>query len=198
MGVSVQALYHYVDSRDALLTALVTDAHNGLADAVDESARACAGRPPAERAVTVGLAYRRWALEHRSAFLLIFGTPVPGYRAPEDGPTSAAARRLGLVFRDVVFDGWTRDDIAAAALDPPATALDAQLGGLPQVEALGLPPSAFALLVTGWGQLHGLVMLEVLGHLPPMGDGAPDLYAFALGELVQRVRRDVDRARAGR
>ena len=40
VGMTVQSIYHYFDSRDALLTALVADAHHGLADAVQAAAEA--------------------------------------------------------------------------------------------------------------------------------------------------------------
>src|SRR3712207_4575855 len=82
VGVSVQALYHYFPSRDALVTALVTDAHHALAAAVAREAGRSAGATPKERLVAVGLAYRRWAAENRGPFLLAYGTPLPGYHAP--------------------------------------------------------------------------------------------------------------------
>ena len=40
VGMTVQSLYHYFDSRDALLSALVTDSHNALADAAEAAAAA--------------------------------------------------------------------------------------------------------------------------------------------------------------
>lgn len=51
----------------------------------------------------VGLAYREWAIANRARFLLIYGTPVPGYQAPADGSTTPAARRLGAALAGAVF-----------------------------------------------------------------------------------------------
>ena len=53
VGMTVQSLYHYFDSRDALLTALIGDAHHALADAAQAAADATRGAPPVESAVTI-------------------------------------------------------------------------------------------------------------------------------------------------
>ena len=45
VGMTVQSLYHYFDSRDALLSALVTDSHHALADAAEAAAEATRGQP---------------------------------------------------------------------------------------------------------------------------------------------------------
>ena len=99
MGMSVQSIYHYFSSRDDLLTALVTDGHNALADAL-EAARAEA--PEHSAAVSTACrGYRSWALAHPAQFRLIYGTPVPGYTAPAG--TLQAAQRVLRVFTETVF-----------------------------------------------------------------------------------------------
>lgn len=187
LGMSVQALYHYFASREALLTALVTDAHDALADAVHDAAEACAGADPAERVVAAGLAYRRWAVENRSAFLLIYGVPQPNFTAEPDGPTTAAAIRLAFAFRGVVFDGWTREQLEAVGLPDPDPGFPDQLARASAAIGIDLPPGAFALFVSSWAQLHGLVMLEVLEHLPWLAPRAPDLYRVALRDLAEQL-----------
>jgi AcrR family transcriptional regulator len=176
VGVSVQALYHYFDSRDALVTALVTDAFDELADTV--SAAASGARDPADRVVAAGLAYRAWGRENRAAFLLALGVPLPDYTAPEGGPTSQAAARLGAAFLDAVFGGWSADELAAVPLAADVPALRAQLTGTGALG--GLPPGAAALFTSGWGTLHGLVVLELLGHLVWVGEAGEDVLRVAL------------------
>ncbi|MBA3907098.1 MAG: WHG domain-containing protein [Pseudonocardiales bacterium] len=196
VGVSVQALYHYFDSRDALVTALVTEAHDALADAVAAAASADADKSPADRVVAVGLAYRAWALEHRGQFLLIYGVPLPDYRAPQGGPTTRAAARLGLVMRDVVYAGWTTSELRRV---PPPVEPEL-IGALEHADAhlaLGLAPGAAAAFFAAWGQLHGLVMLEILDHLPWLGQGAPALYEVALRSVVGALEAHRAAPRAG-
>src|SRR4029079_19612806 len=113
VGMTVQSLYHYFDSRDALLSALVTDSHNALADATEAAAAATRGQPPRERRLATTGAFRAWALANPPACLLLCGTPLPGVDPAPGSESGSAALRLAGPFADVVFDGWTPDQIAA-------------------------------------------------------------------------------------
>lgn len=192
VGVSVQALYHYFPSREALITSVIADSYDGLADAVQHVV--APGQELDEgRAVAAGLAYRRWALEHRRQFLLVLGVPLDDYAAPEGGPTTAAAGRLGQVFYEVLFTGWSAAELAELPLPvhsaPLEEAFAAHASAWP-----ALPPGAFAYFTSGWATLHGLVMLEVLGHLPWVGDAGEDMCRAAMLTLTAQL----DAARPGR
>jgi AcrR family transcriptional regulator len=194
LGVSVQALYHYVDSRDALVTLLVTAAHNGLADAIAQSAELSAGQGPEDRGVAAGLAYRQWAIDNRGSFLLIYGVPLPHYEAPEDGPTTRAAGRLAHTMREVLFGEWTEAELARVPLPADTEELQQRLLHADERIGLALPPGALALFFSGWAQLHGLVLLEVLGHLPWLGSAAHELHRTALLDVVRRLQAYRDAA----
>jgi AcrR family transcriptional regulator len=181
VGMTVQSLYHYFDSRDSLLTALVIDGHNALATAVREAVDASRGRPHAERLLATSNAYRTWALANRPAFLLVYGTPVPGYELP-DGPIGDAAFSLAVPFLEVVFEGWSPEQIAALPLQPGAERLaEADLDKMP------LPIGALALFYDMRARMHGLVMLELLGHLAPLTGYGEELFS----DLVSRVADDL-------
>ncbi|MFB9968083.1 TetR/AcrR family transcriptional regulator [Sinosporangium siamense] len=172
VGMTVQSLYHYFPSRDDLITALVADAHNALADAVQAAGQASRTLAAGERFVQVALAYRQWAVDHRARFLLIYGTPVPGYEAPREGLTTSAARRLGATFSDVIFGDWTATETAGIRTPHEHARLTAALTTAVELVSPGLPPTAFGLGIELWGRIHGLVMLEILGHLPWLGPAA--------------------------
>ena len=179
VGMTVQSLYHYFDSRDALLTELVIDGHNALADAVQEAADAARGRSHAERLFAAANAYRTWAMTNRTTFLLLYGTPVPGYAAPTLGPVAQASRRLADPFLDVVFAGWTPEQLAGVPLLPGAERLaDADLG------TLFLPKGALVLFYEQRARMHGLVMLELLGHLGPISEYGEDLFRNATNRAI--------------
>lgn len=166
LGTSVQALYHYYPGRDALITDLVADTHEDFVASLERVAARAADRTPQERLADVSLAYRRWACENRARFLLIYGDPIPGYAAPEDGPTVAPAQRLGTLFAQLIFDGWPAPVAAAdRALEPR---LQQTLAAAGRVLAPGLSAARAALLFQSWARLHGLVLLELNGHLPWM------------------------------
>lgn len=170
VGMTVQSLYHYFDSREALLTALVIDGHRALAAAVQEAADASRGRPQAERLLAASNAYRRWALANRPGFLLLYGTPVPGYEPPYEEVVDAAVS-LSRPFLDVVFDGWSAEQLARVPLQPGAE----RLAGIDD-DKVPLPAGALALFYELRARMHGLVMLDLVGHLAPMNDHAEDLF----------------------
>ena len=174
VGMTVQSLYHYFANRDALLTALVVDAHHSAADAVQASADSTRGRHPHERRLAACQAFREWALANRRAFLLLYGTPVPGFTPLPESDVGQAAWRLGQPFAEVVFDGWT-----------PAQLTD--LG------KMVLPLGAAALFIELRARMHGLVTLELLGHLHPFNEHGAAFFEAA----INRMSADVDAIQAG-
>ena len=132
--MSPAGLYRYFDSLDSLLTELIADAYNDLADTVDT---ATTGPGTVRERLLAGmLAYRRWSLDHPNQFLLIFGTPIPGYAAPEEGPTVEANRRVGAAFFDVVVDGWRTGTLGPAG---PAATRHLARAGVSRAGGPGLP-----------------------------------------------------------
>src|SRR6478609_580241 len=65
LGVSGPALYRYFKNRDALITALIEDAYNDLADTLE----------PADSLTAAARAYRRWALAQPHRYRLLFSAP---------------------------------------------------------------------------------------------------------------------------
>ena len=198
-GMSPAGLYRYVESRDGLLTLLIADSYDDLADHLD----AAIGRPPAgggdapptvpdiadhdagpaTRMAAVALAYRAWAVGHPHEFGLIFGDPVPGYVAPAQGPTTTAMGRVGLALATPVIEAYE----AGRLTIPPAMAATDLDEAVRPMEALApdLPSELYLLLLTMWGRLHGQVSLEVFGHhawLFP--DGCEPLYRADVAALA--------------
>ena len=135
LGMVSSALYRYFPSRDDLLTALIVDAYDAVGEAA-ELAHAEAPRPPRPaRWITVCRAVRAWALAHPHEYALIYGTPVPGYTAPDD--TVGPASRVGLVLLSIVRDAQRGKGIA---LPPLAAPLRAEAGRIAADLAPDLPP----------------------------------------------------------
>src|SRR5215467_13783584 len=90
LGMVSSALYRYFPSRDDLLTALIIDGYEALGAAVEEAEAACVPSDLAGRYRATCRAVRAWALVHPHEYALLYGSPVPGYRAPEEtiGPAS--------------------------------------------------------------------------------------------------------------
>jgi AcrR family transcriptional regulator len=176
LGMSAPALYRYYDSRDALLNDLLVDCFTSLAATIEAARDAQPEGDLAGRLAAAALAYREWGLDHPAEFTLVFGAPVPGYEAPKDGPADEAGSRFGRVFLELIILAWFERRFPIDApdqLDPGlAAALTSSMGeyGLPDEVPLGV----LSLWLQGWGSLHGLISLEVFGHLAwvvPIGAG---------------------------
>lgn len=191
MGLSVQSLYHYFAGRDQLIAELVEDGHNGLADALEAARDAHPVSARRDRLIATSWAYRDWSVHHRSEFQLIYGAPIAGYQAPppSDAPVPAAAR-IGAVFHSVVFAGWSEEQLRAMPDEHIDPALHAELLAAQQKFApsgSGLPPAALHRFVRWWGQLHGLIILEVFGHLHWLAQDAERIYRATVLQLADEI-----------
>jgi AcrR family transcriptional regulator len=104
MGMSPAGLYRYVESREHLLTLLIARAYDDLADTLEAALAAAPADDLAARLRAVGDGYRDWALAHPNEFGLLFGDPIPGYAAPEGGPTVAAMTRVGVALATPILE----------------------------------------------------------------------------------------------
>ncbi|BFP53039.1 TetR/AcrR family transcriptional regulator [Streptomyces griseus] len=170
MGVSGPALYRYYAGRDELITELIRDAYRSLADAVHAAAGTGAD--------LAGLAHvlRDWALADPQRYFLIYGTPVPGYHAPEE---------ITGISQEIMADLLT----ACTALEPdaPATPFAAHLAG--HRDWAGdhpAPPEALHRALAFWARLHGVLSLELAGHFTGMGFDPAQLFRAELDDLVAR------------
>jgi AcrR family transcriptional regulator len=162
MGMVSSALYRYFGSRDELLTALILDAYNTLADAVEAADAAVADRSMLrERWMAAARAVRGWALANPAEYALLYGSPVPGYAAPQD--TIAAAVRTYLVLARILADGYGSSALATDGPAIPAAVL-ADLEQTAEGISPGLPADLLLTGMTAWIQLFGAVSLELFGQ----------------------------------
>ncbi|MEV6908525.1 TetR/AcrR family transcriptional regulator [Amycolatopsis sp. NPDC051071] len=168
VGMSGPALYRYFASRDELLTDLIRDAYRSLADAVKASAESGGG------VAEVAYAIREWALKDPQRYLLIYGTPIPGYHAPDD--TTEISNEIMAVLLDVH---------ATRPADDHATPFDAHLDDHRHWDGGHRAPSAtLRRALTFWTRIHGVLSLEVAGHFAGMGFDPSLLFAAELDGLL--------------
>src|SRR4029077_1775977 len=164
LGMVSSAVYRYVASRDDLLTLLIIEAYDALGAEVETAAAAGRGRTPAARFVAAGRAVRTWAVANPHEYALLYGSPVPGYEAPQDtiGPASRAT--LALV-------GIVADAHRAGALERPASIsigaparLHRDFGTIREAAGTDLPDDIIVAMIAAWTQLFGLVSFELFGQ----------------------------------
>lgn len=161
LGVSSSATYRYFPTRDALLTALIIDAYDELADAVEDAGQAESDSIRA-RWRALCHAVRDWARAHPHRYALVYGTPVPGYAAPDD--TVPAAARVTLAVLTLARDAELAGAVPVAIEPVPGGVRDS----LAPVRGFVDPPLGDAMTVRAvacWATLLGAISLELFGHL---------------------------------
>src|ERR1700754_430068 len=84
MGMVSSAIYRYYPSRDDLLTTLIIDGYNAVGEVVVKAEAARERTDVMGRWLALCHGLRDWALAHPQEYALLYGSPVPGYSAPED------------------------------------------------------------------------------------------------------------------
>jgi AcrR family transcriptional regulator len=161
LEMASSAVYRYFPSRDDLLTALIVEAYDAVGAAVEQAEAAVPHADLRGRLHATCTTVRGWATDHPHEYALVYGSPVPGYAAPQT--TVGPAARVGTVLGRIVADG-----VAAGAVGAGTDGADAAL--TPGVaEAVGLPGgpdgSAAARAIQVWSGLFGLISFELFGHL---------------------------------
>jgi AcrR family transcriptional regulator len=183
LGMAPSALYRYFASRDELLTELIIDAYISLADALESATAPRVGG--FEHWMAVARAMRGWAFERPHEWALLYGSPVPGYHAPER--TVPAAMRIPRALVKVV-EGALADGCLGDGTDPPAppaatAGVEPILEGLPTT----LPVQAALGTLAAWEQLSGAISLELFGHFTG-GLSDPDaVYDYIAGATAARI-----------
>jgi AcrR family transcriptional regulator len=199
VGMVSSAVYRYVAGRDELLTLLILDGYNALGEAVEAGERAVARAEHLARWLAICHGVRDWALAHPHEYALIYGSPVPGYVAPE--ATVPAATRvtalLGALLEDVVA---ADPGVVARLVAERCAPMD------PEVSASMRPTRPFVpeevpdeLLIRGlaaWTYLFGAVSFELFGHRHHVIDDDPALRRAFFTEEMLRSARTVGIARA--
>jgi AcrR family transcriptional regulator len=183
LGMVSSGIYRYVESRDDLLTRLIVDAYSSLADAVLSAHDAVPSEDLDGRWRTVGTTLRTWALAHPHDYALIYGTPVPGYAAPEQ-TTGPGTRVLSLLVR-LVDDARQVGRLHVATPDPHAEAAVGPLLRDPLFTGSGLTPEHLSRAIAAWTLLIGAVSSELFGHLGPLPD--PEAHFDSILETARNL-----------
>jgi AcrR family transcriptional regulator len=166
LGMVPSALYRYFAGRDALLSALILSAYTSLADEAEQAADDATRHSATDGArwAAVPLTMRRWALARPHEWGLLFGSPVPDYRAPEE--TVVPYARLATALVRPVAEAYRagRLRVPPIATGGTATALDAALAPVREALLADAPSSLVLRVLQVWCALTGSISLELFGH----------------------------------
>jgi AcrR family transcriptional regulator len=192
LDMASSAIYRYFPSRDDLLTALLVDAYVSLgtaAERADAKARK-EGAGPGGRWLAVCRAARAWAVRRPHEWALLYGSPVPGYRAPET--TIEPAGRIPALLAPILLQA-----AEAGRLRPPPRPLPPPSLVTPTVLELAGGPLAppyedlvdRALVV--WTTLVGTISFELFGHLHDVVTDARSWFDRAMEVAAEAIGLDL-------
>lgn len=166
LGITAPAIYNYHPDRDALVTALIVDAFTSLGESQQAAIDALPADDNVARFSALGIAYREWAITYPQRYQLIFGTPIPNYVAPANITMPAAACAIipsTNTLQALYSEGKLKVERMAKLTPELESMLEAwkNNGGNADVEVLYLTAVV-------WSRVHGLVMLEIGHHIPPV------------------------------
>jgi len=184
MNITAPALYRYFPSLDDLITALIVDAFNGLADTLEAADASIADRTDYKaRILAIGLALRQYALEHRIEYQLIYGNPIPGYTAPREVTVPASVRVHVALTRALVEAESSGAYHLPFTGDELFTEQELKITGVIAAQ-FGVNAEVIAEANMLWSMLHGVIALDLDGHL----DSVIDVEAMYRKHLVRFFR----------
>jgi AcrR family transcriptional regulator len=187
-GLAVADVEAVFPHRDDLLTALVVDAYNESAAAMERADRAASdsGASAGARLLAVTRALRQWSFANPAEFSLIYGSPVPGYHAPQE--TVPPASRTPAVLAAIV-----RAALEAGELTPPRRAVPGPPLLLPAAVELfgGVPEAPFSDIVERgivlWSNLIGLLVFQVFSRTHDSVRDQSAFFDFAVAVAAEGI-----------
>ena len=183
LGMVSSSIYRYFPSRDDLLTALIVDAYNRLGEAAenaDASVRRRTDFRARWRATTHAI--RDWAVTNPSEWALLYGTPVPGYAAPQDTIVPATRYTLALTGILVDMDACGHRHVAAVP-----RRLRADVTNLRGVLGVDVADATLVLGLNAWAALMGAITLELFGHLHNVVEEPGALYDAVVEQHMELI-----------
>ena len=197
MDITAPALYHYYSNLDAVVTDLIADSYHRLGNALLEAHSATGQLQHAQHGMADGgagtstmrrvcNAYRDWAMTHPTQFQLIFGTPIPGYEAPAEVTVPEVVRCIGVIVA-AVHDAIAAGQLTVQRPDGIPPQIDQYVGHLIASSHYETSVDAFVLATGVWSHIHGVVTLEMAGHLGPMIGDVDALYDMQLSLIFRAI-----------
>lgn len=190
LDMTSSAIYRYVTSREALITSLVVESYEAVAEAAERVDRihAGAGADAAARWLAIARAIREWARLHPHEYTLIYGSPMTDVPSPAVGPAVARIWR--------VVAGLISTAVTTGVLHPRARTFDVR--GLIAEHVLvtvGAPAAPFDdFIVRGmalFSSLIGALSAELSGHFRGLTTDADRLFDLLVATGAQGVGLDL-------
>jgi AcrR family transcriptional regulator len=197
MGMTAPGLYRYFGSHEELIRHVIAGIFTELGEDIHQAIQA-AVPPPGEAPdevtakLTIKMAaacreFRRWALNHKAEFALLFGVPLPGLDDGRYDVADECALAFAGTFFALFLELWQAVRFPVPAADEIDPGLRDQLGRYRDGLGADVPIGAVLTFLRCWTLLYGAVAMEVFGHMSfALEDPAP-MFEITLGDLASLV-----------
>ena len=204
MGMTAPGLYRYFGSYEELsrhvcasiFTELGEDIHQAIQAAVPSPESPDLAGPEAAGSDTVKLTamvvaacreFRRWSLNHKGEFGLLFGVPLPGLDDGRYDVADECALAFAGTFFTLFLELWSKAPFPVPAPEEIDPGLRGQLVRYRDALDADIPVGAVLTFLRCWTVLYGAVAMEVFGHMNfALQDAAP-MFEMTLGDLASLV-----------
>jgi AcrR family transcriptional regulator len=188
VGMTPPALYRYVEGHDDLLDLVGGALYDELIGALTQARDEVDPDDLPMRLTVMSHAFRRWALDHRHEYALLFANPLDTLHAEEHehGSTHDGATRFGGMFAEVFAALWDSGRLPEPPLDSIDPALLAMLAASDK-SPMPLPLPVRYLYVRQWSRLYGMVTLEAFGHLHWALEDSGSLFEAMLDDCADEL-----------
>ncbi|MDR2114523.1 MAG: TetR/AcrR family transcriptional regulator [Bifidobacteriaceae bacterium] len=181
LGMASSAVYRYVPSRDALLTALLLRAYRDLGKTLKTAEAQVPREDLSGRMWKLMTTERRWALDNPQRWALLYGTPVPGYQAPND--TKDPAGTFFFLMAGVLRDAnWghskhaEKPELEVSGALPDNEAVASAIAWVQESLGVRAPGDVVASGIRVWSWMVGAISAELWGHYVGIVDRLEEHY----------------------
>jgi len=196
MGMTAPGLYRYFGSYEELhrhlcagiFTELGADIHRAIEAAEPPDRQA--GDLPEKLTVKMVAAcreFRRWALNHKEEFGLVFGVPLPGLNDGRYDIADECALAFAGTFFTLFLELWHKVPFPVPADEEIDQGLRDQLSRYRDALGSSLPLGAMLTFLRCWTVLYGAVAMEVFGHMSFALDDPAPMFELTLGDLATLI-----------
>jgi AcrR family transcriptional regulator len=197
MGMTAPGLYRYFGSHTELVrhvcasifTELGEDIRRAImaADSGDHSDPDRKTEHLTLKMVAACLEFRRWALDHKAEFTLLFAVPLPSLDDGRYDVADECALAFAGVFVTLFLELWSRAPFPVPGPEEIDPVLCAQLVRYRDKLGADIPVGAVLTFLRCWTVLYGAVAMEVFGHMSFALDNTEPMFDIILGDLASLV-----------
>ena len=161
---------------------LINDAYDRLGEIIEAADALCDRDDFIGRWTAIALALRSWALTNRADYGLVFGTPVPGYEAPDD--TIAPALRYTNVVTRLLADASSSG--CTPSIEAPVTKkVVKEYRHVRKAIGVDAPDATLLAGLSAWAAVFGAINQELFGHVDTVY-AEPGVHFAALVDMLGR------------